>query len=138
MNSVLLITGAAVLTLAALIHVYIFVLESVRWSKPSTWRGFGVKTQADADVVRPMAFNQGFYNLFLAIGVALGVLLIGSGHTVAGIAIAMFAASSMLAAAVVLIVSSPKLARAAAIQGGAPLVGIALVAVAVLTSPIAL
>ncbi|MDP3207817.1 MAG: DUF1304 domain-containing protein [Rhodoglobus sp.] len=137
MNNVALIIGAVFLSLAALVHVYIFMLESVLWSTPSTWRGFGVKTQSDADVVRPMAFNQGFYNLFLAIGVALGLLLMGTGHTASGVGIALFAASSMLAAAVVLIVSSPKLARAAAIQGSAPLIGIVLVTVAVVTSAIA-
>ncbi len=128
MNSVLLVTGSVFLSLAALIHLYIFVLESVRWSKPSTWRVFGVTSQADADTVRPMAFNQGFYNLFLAVGVALGILMIGTGLTAVGLGIALFAAASMVAAATVLIVSSPKLARAALIQGAAPLVGIVLVA----------
>jgi len=42
----------------------------------------------------------------------------------AGHAVALFAAGSMVAAALVLIISSPKLARAAAIQGIAPLLGI--------------
>ncbi|MET0317260.1 MAG: DUF1304 domain-containing protein, partial [Rhodococcus fascians] len=52
---------------AAALHVVIFFMESVAWTKPAVWRRFGVASQADADVVRPMAFNQGFYNLFLAL-----------------------------------------------------------------------
>ena len=31
--------------------------------------------QAAADTIRPMAYNQGFYNLFLAIGAIIGVVL---------------------------------------------------------------
>lgn len=132
MNSALLIAGSIFVGLAAAIHIYIFVLESVRWSHPTTWRLFGVRSQADADTVRPMAFNQGFYNLFLAVGVALGLVLTATGSAAAGIAITLFAAGSMVAAALVLLISSPKLARAAAIQGAAPLVGIVLVALAAL------
>jgi putative membrane protein len=81
--------------------------------------------------VRPMAFNQGFYNLFLTIGVKLGLLFLWAwGQPVVGLALLFFAAGSMVAAALVLILSSPKLARAAAIQGLAPLVGIILLALA--------
>ncbi len=134
MNSTVLLVGSVFVAIAAAIHIYIFVLESVRWSLPATWRVFGVKTQADADTVRPMAFNQGFYNLFLAIGVVAGLLLIATTHTSAGIAVTLFAASSMVAAALVLLISSPNLARAAAIQGAAPLVGVILLGLALLLS----
>ena len=58
---------------AALIHVYIFVLESLQWTKESTRRTFGVRSAADSELLRPMAYNQGFYNLFLALGTLLGV-----------------------------------------------------------------
>ncbi len=57
--------------LAALLHVYIFIMESITWTQPATWKRFGVTSQADADTTRPLAYNQGFYNLFLAVG-ALG------------------------------------------------------------------
>lgn len=132
MNTALLVAGSIFVSIAALIHVYIFVLESVRWSAPATWRLFGLKSQTEADTVKPMAFNQGFYNLFLAIGVALGVVLIGTAHTAAGLAVTLFAAGSMVGAALVLVISSPKLARSAAIQGLAPLIGIVLLGVALL------
>ena len=136
MNSLLAIIGSVLVGLAALVHVYIFVMESVQWTKPATWKRFGVRSQADADVTKPMAFNQGFYNLFLAIGVATGLILLASGVPQVGLGMIFLAAGSMVAAALVLVVSSPKLARAAAIQGTLPLLGlIFLVASLIVSSP---
>ena len=126
----MVIAGAVFVFIAALIHLFIFFLESIAWSRPSTWKRFGLKTQAEADIVKPMAFNQGFYNVFLAVGAGLGLVLLGAGLTQAGLALAIFACASMVAAAVVLITSSPKLWRSALIQGAAPLVGIVLLGIA--------
>ncbi|MER2206253.1 MAG: DUF1304 domain-containing protein, partial [Rhodococcus sp. (in: high G+C Gram-positive bacteria)] len=50
--------------LAAAVHVYIFVLESILWTAPKTRATFGVKSEEEAIVTQPLAFNQGFYNLF--------------------------------------------------------------------------
>ncbi len=133
MNIVLVIIGIVLVSIAAALHVVIFVLESVRWSKPSTWRAFGIKTQADADVVRPMAFNQGFYNLFLAGGIVVGLLLATTAPQ-AGFAIVFFAAVSMVLAATVLISTSPKLARAALVQGLPPLLGVVALALGLVAS----
>ncbi len=60
--------------LAALLHVYIWVLESFRWTEPATRKTFGT-SEADAEITRPMAYNQGFYNLFLAIITLVGLAL---------------------------------------------------------------
>ena len=121
------IAGTVFAAIAALIHLYIFVLESVQWSKESTRRVFGVKSAEDAELMRPLAFNQGFYNLFLAIGTGTGLVLIAaSGVPQAGYGVAIFALLSMVFAAVVLITSNPKLARSALIQGLAPLIGVVL------------
>lgn len=129
MSSALLITGSVFVGIAGLIHVYIFVLESVQWSRPRTWRAFGIGSQADADTVKAMAFNQGFYNVFLAIGAGAGIVMLASANLGQGGAVlTFFSAGSMVLAALVLITSSPKLARAAAIQGLAPLIGIILIA----------
>ena len=65
--------------LAAALHVYIFVLESVLWTAPRTRATFGITSDAQAEHTRPLAFNQGFYNLFLAVVTAVGVVLVASG-----------------------------------------------------------
>ncbi|MDQ2698993.1 MAG: DUF1304 domain-containing protein, partial [Actinomycetota bacterium] len=121
------IAGSVFAAIAALIHVYIFVLESVQWTRESTRRVFGVRSAEDAELMRPLAFNQGFYNLFLAIGTVIGlVLILAGGLPPAGFGVALFALGSMVLAAVVLIASNPKLARAALIQGVAPLIAAGL------------
>lgn len=121
----LIVVGSVFVFIAAVIHLLIFFLESVLWVKPTTWKRFGVASQADAETVKPMAFNQGFYNVFLAIGAGTGLVLQGTATLQqAGLAIMLFSCASMVAAATVLILSSPKLARAALIQGAAPLLGI--------------
>ena len=123
----LVIAGSVFAVVAALIHVYIFILESVHWSKESTRRVFGVKSAQDAELMRPLAFNQGFYNLFLALGTLIGLVLIVTGGLVqAGFGVAILALSSMVLAAAVLIASNPKLARSALIQGVAPLIAVVL------------
>lgn len=127
MSNVLAVLGSALIFLAALIHIMIFFLESVLWHRPKVQRLFGIRSQTDAALIKPWAYNQGFYNAFLALGAATGVVMMGSLNLwAAGIALAIFAALSMVLAAIVLITSQPKLARAAAIQGVPPLVGIVL------------
>jgi putative membrane protein len=111
--------------LAALVHVLIFTMESVLWAAPSIWRRFGLSSQAEADVVEPMAFNQGFYNLFLALAVVLGLLLLGWGNPIAGKWVLLVALSSMVLASVILLVTSRRMWCAALVQGVAPLLGIA-------------
>lgn len=117
--------------LAALLHVYIFVLESVQWTTPRVWKRFGVADQESAEVTRPMAYNQGFYNLFLAIGAALGLVLfwVGGANTaadVAGRTLVLFALGSMVAAALVLITSGRRYVTPALMQGTLPLIGFVL------------
>jgi len=97
------------------VHVYIFVLESVRWEDPATRRVFGT-TEEIAALTQPLAYNQGFYNLFLAIVTAAGVALVGS-HREAAVALLCAGTGSMLAAALVLITSDRSKARAAVVQG---------------------
>jgi len=118
-------------SLAALLHVYIFVMESIQWTQPKVWRRFGVADQAAADTTKPMAYNQGFYNLFLAIGAIIGLALFWAGETgttveVAGRTLVLFSLGSMLAAALVLTTSGAKYLRPALVQGTLPLIGFVL------------
>jgi putative membrane protein len=113
--------------LAALLHVLFFKLESLDWRKPKTWKTFGLESQADADTTASLAFNQGFYNLFLAIGAAAGIVIVAASDTrdTIGWTLIIFACGSMLGAALVLISSGGKaFARAAAIQGGPALIAV--------------
>ncbi|NIL75380.1 hypothetical protein RhoFasB10_01480 [Rhodococcus sp. B10] len=110
--------------LAAVLHVAIFVMESVLWTRPTVWKRFGVASQADADTVRPMAFNQGFYNLFLALGIVGGLIVGGS----AGHAVVIFACLSIVGAAVVLATGGRTYFRAAVTQGVTPLVALVIAA----------
>lgn len=133
--NVFVILGSVFVFIGAVIHLLIFLMESVLWSKPAIWKRFGIASQADADTVKPMAYNQGFYNVFLAIGAGTGLVMLGTlNWQQGGIALAIFAAASMVLAAVVLITSSPKLARAALIQGLAPLLGVIFLSLALLTA----
>ncbi len=120
----MLIPALAFGTLAAAIHVYIFVLESLAWDRAATRKAFGIRSDAEAVATRALAFNQGFYNLFLAILVGLGMALFLAGGTTAGAALFFAGTGSMVAAGLVLLLSSPKLARAALIQLTAPALGI--------------
>jgi putative membrane protein len=113
-----LVSACVFAALAALVHVYIFVLESVRWELPATRRVFGTDEQSAA-ITRPLAYNQGFYNLFLAIGTAVGIALMNANRD-AGVALVVFGTGSMLAAALVLITSDVSKARAAVVQGLLP------------------
>lgn len=107
--------------IAGLLHVYIFVLESVRWRHPSAWRKFGIASQEHADIIRPMAFNQGFYNLFLAAGVIVGLALSG---TLVGFGMIVLALAVMVLAAVVLVLTNRELWIAALVQGLPPLLAL--------------
>ena len=135
MSTVFLIIGAIFVGIAGLIHIAIFLFESVFWSRPTTWKRFGLKTQEEADILRPMAYNQGFYNVFLALGAGAGlVMLFAAGVRQAGAALSIFVLLSMLLASIVLLFSNPKLARAAAFQGVAPLIGLIFLIIAITTA----
>ncbi|MFC9985481.1 DUF1304 domain-containing protein [Microbacterium keratanolyticum] len=109
---------------AALVHVYIFVLESLRWTAPSTRRTFGVRSEADAQTMRALAFNQGFYNLFLAVLVAAGLVCVIANVTTVGLTLVFAGTGMMLAAALVLVLSDRRMLRAAAVQGTLPLLAV--------------
>ena len=117
--------GLVFAILAALLHVYIFVMESLTWTSPRTRATFGT-TPETAETTKELAFNQGFYNLFLAVVTAVGVIGAFTGHRAVGVALVFAGVGSMLAAAVVLLSSSPDKARAAVTQGTFPLIAIAL------------
>lgn len=118
--------------LAAVLHVYIFIMESLTWTRPATWKRFGVASQADAETTKQLAFNQGFYNLFLAAGALAGVAAVLSGYAAVGWTLIVGSCGSMFLASVVLALSGRKYLRAAAMQGTTPLLAVVLCLLAVL------
>ncbi len=128
----MLTAGLVFAALAALLHVYIFVMESLTWTSPRTRATFGT-TAEESETTKVLAFNQGFYNLFLAIVTGIGIVAMCLGHKEVGAALVFAGVGSMLAAAVVLLASSPDKARAAVTQGAFPLIAVVLLAVAVAT-----
>lgn len=123
--------GAVFAALAALVHVAIFYLEAIAWTSPKAREIFGT-TEEESENTRELAFNQGFYNLFLAIEVAIGVVVLIAGSTSVGVALVLAGTVSMLAAALVLAITSPDKRGAAARQGTLPLVAIVATIVGIL------
>ncbi|GMA31229.1 DUF1304 domain-containing protein [Litorihabitans aurantiacus] len=123
--------GLVLIGLAALIHVYIFVLESLTWTSPRTRATFGT-TLESAEATREMAFNQGFYNLFLAIAAGAGTALVAAGQVTVGATLAFTGAGSMVLAGLVLLLSSTAKRGAALKQLVIPLLGTVALAVGLL------
>lgn len=127
----MVIAAAVFAVLAALLHVLFFVYESVLFERPSVHARFQTRTQ-DVPAVKPWAYNQGFYNLFLAIGAIVGAVLALAGQETVGLALILLACGSMLAAALVLVATNRSMARAAATQGAFPLLAVVFAVVALL------
>lgn len=67
------IIGLVLTGLAAVLHIFIFYLESIAWTSPRARATFGT-TESEAEASKSLAFNQGFYNLFLALAVVIGII----------------------------------------------------------------
>jgi len=118
--------------LAALLHVYIWVMESLTWTSPRTRATFGT-SEEEARATKELAFNQGFYNLFLALVTLGGIAAHLADETTVGATLVLTGTGSMVAAGLVLLVSSPDKARAALTQLTLPLVAVVLLAIGLAT-----
>ena len=124
--------GLVFAALAALLHVYIFTMESLTWTSPRTRAAFGT-TAEEAETTKLLALNQGFYNLFLAIVSGIGIAAVVMGHNAVGAALIFAGVGSMAAAAVVLLLSSPDKARAALTQGTFPVIAVVFLVIGLVT-----
>ncbi|MDH6707481.1 putative membrane protein [Kitasatospora sp. MAA19] len=98
--------------LAAAIHLVVWPLESFLYGHPRV-RFLLTGSTADAPEVRLWRFNVGFYNLFLALGLVAGLVLLHTGHAGSGRAVITYIAAFMVAGGITLFVSEPKLWRGA-------------------------
>ncbi|MBL3699912.1 DUF1304 domain-containing protein [Leucobacter luti] len=125
----MIIVGLVLAAVAALIHVYIFVLESLLWTGPAARKTFGLESAEFAETTRPLAFNQGFYNLFLAIEIVAGIVAFAIGATAVGATLVFVGTGSMVAAGLVLLLSDRSKASAALKQLVPPLAAIVALAI---------
>ncbi|WP_125776110.1 DUF1304 domain-containing protein [Antribacter gilvus] len=123
--------GLVLAGLAALLHLYIFVLESLAWTSPRARKTFGTSRE-EAAATRELAFNQGFYNLFLAIATVAGIVFVQQAHTVVGATLIFTGTGSMVLAGLVLLLSSPDKRRAALTQLTPALLAVVVLAIALL------
>lgn len=125
------VVGLVLAGVAAALHVYIWVMESLTWTSARTRATFGT-TRQEAEATRELAFNQGYYNLFLAVITFAGIGVYAGADAEVGATMVFCGAGSMAAAGVVLLVSSPDKARAALTQLTPPLLGVAALTIALL------
>ncbi len=118
------VAGLVLACLAALVHVYIFYLESIAWTGARARATFGTGSREQAEPLKELAFNQGFYNLFLAVVTIIGVVLVAVGSPTVGLTMIIVGTGSMVAAGLVLLISSPGKASAALKQLSAPALAI--------------
>ncbi|MBW3093718.1 DUF1304 domain-containing protein [Bifidobacterium sp. 82T10] len=128
----MLIASCIFAILAGLLHVLIFILESFRWTEPKTMEIFSIRSAREAEATKEMAYNQGFYNLFLGIMALLGALLVLVGRPVAGLTLMSAGTASMALAAVVLFAGSPDKRSAAVKQFACPAIALVLLLISVM------
>lgn len=111
---------------AAVVHLMFFVMESILFQRKGGHKIFKMK-ETDHDVVKVWAFNQGFYNLFLSLGMFLGLYFVLQLKVVLAGAMTGFCGVSMVGAGIALWFSAPHLRRAALVQLVPPLLGLLFV-----------
>lgn len=104
-------------TLSGLFHILFFALESLLWETEKVRKIFKQEEES-IKYTKLLAYNQGWYNLFLAIGSITGVVLSATGQNQdMAKTLIVFCNASMVGAALVLISSNKSLYRGAIIQG---------------------
>ena len=122
----MLLVGMIAAFLAAALHVFIFYIESFAWTTRAL-SVFGMDRES-AEATKEMAFNQGFYNFFLAIEAFAGIAIYYLASRPVGLTLVLFGVGSMLAAALLLFVTSPDKRSAAIKQGFLPLLAVVTLA----------
>lgn len=118
--------------LAAVLHLVVFVWEALLFHRPGVHGRIFSTPAVDVPAVRLWAFGVGFYNLFLAAGLVLGVVLWAAGEVAVGRALVVYICLFMFLSGIVLLIAD-RLALSrprgtgisgAVAQGGPPLVAL--------------
>jgi putative membrane protein len=118
------LVALVLLGIAALLHVGFFVMESLLWRRPAVYRRFGVNDPDEAAIMAPALFNQGFYNLFLAVGAIVGIALSSTVLVRRHNDLFVYTALFMVGAAVVLYATDRRRLPGALLQGLPPLLAL--------------
>ena len=110
--------------LAAVVHVLFFVMESILWMNPKVHSRFLVENLADAEAINVFIMNQGFYNLFLAMGLFAGLYILRLNEIV-GKTMIGYVSAVMVGASIVLIFTVPEMVTGFIIQGLPPFIVLA-------------
>jgi putative membrane protein len=109
--------------LAGLFHVAAFAMESLLFRRPQVQRIMVGHSNVEPGVFI-WAFNQGFYNLFLAVGAIGGIIVYHAGQATVGRTLTLFSCGCMAAAGLVLYISDRRLWRGALGQAVPPLIAL--------------
>lgn len=115
------------ISLTAILHCLFFKLESLDFMKPETLRKFGLNEET-GKVVKVWAFNQGFYNLFLAFGLFYVVYLLATAKLLQAKVLGGFILLTIVGAGLVLYFSAPGKEVPAMVQALPALIGVVLLA----------
>lgn len=113
-------------SIAILFHLAAFVLESLLFMRPVVYRRFQSKNEEQARAAQMFAFNQGFYNLFLASGCLAGMLIWMQGMSMVGATLVLYTCAFMVGCALVLLYTSIRMWRPALYQGLPPAIVLGL------------
>ncbi|TDC48721.1 DUF1304 domain-containing protein [Jiangella ureilytica] len=108
---------------AGVFHLAAFVMESILFDRPFVQRAL-VRDAGQSTGVRLWAFNQGFYNLALAAGALIGVVVWAADQETAGRTLVVFSCAAMTLAGIVLVASDRRLWRGAVGQALPPAIAI--------------
>jgi putative membrane protein len=112
-------------SISCVLHILFFFLESVFFEREQIHYLFGIKT-TEVISTKVIFFNQGFYNLFLAIGAAVGIYYYG---VLGEPLLLVYVSAYMAGASFILYISKRSMYRAALIQGVSPLITLILFAI---------
>lgn len=99
--------------IGGLVHVGVWLAESVFWSREPVWRTFGARSAEEARIQSGVFYNIGFYNLFVGLGAIVGATMLARNDSAV---LLVYAAAFMAGAGVVLLSRNPGLWRGALAQ----------------------
>lgn len=90
---------------AVLVHVAAFVWETLLFRWPGVHQGIFRIPSRDVPAVLLWSFCQGFYNLALGVGTAIGLVALNAGNAAVGRALVLYTCSFMVLTGIAMLVA---------------------------------